>query len=77
MVWEIAEDQHTRPFTDPPDPNRVIVVVDGDEDRSSVCIGKYKGHGRVSPRPRRPVLFAEFKWILQSAIEPFNRRICH
>ena len=23
-------------------------MVDGDEDRSSVCIGKYKGHGRVT-----------------------------
>ena len=49
MVWEISEDQHTRPFTDPPDPNRVIVVVEGDEDyRQTVCIGKYKGHGIVT-----------------------------
>ena len=49
MVWAIAEDQHTRPFTDPPDPNRVIVVVSGDEEyRQTVCIGKYKGHGIVT-----------------------------
>jgi hypothetical protein len=51
MVWEISDDQHTRPFTDPPDPNRVIVLVDGvdgDEERQTVCIGKYKGNGRVT-----------------------------
>jgi len=51
MVWEISDDQHTRPFTDPPDPNRVIVLVDGtpdEEERQTVCIGKYKGHGRMT-----------------------------
>jgi hypothetical protein len=51
MVWEISDDQHTRPFSDPPDPNRVIVLVEGtldEEDRQSICIGKYKGHGRMT-----------------------------
>ena len=51
MVWEIPDDQHTRPFSDPPDPNRVIVLVDGtpdEEDRQTICIGKYQGHGKMT-----------------------------
>ena len=48
MAWEIPDEQITYPFTQLPDPNRIIVVADGppeEEQKHAVCIGKYKGAG--------------------------------
>lgn len=53
MVFEVSVDQITHPFTQLPDPNRVIVLVDAppreddDDEIYARCVGKYKGDGFI------------------------------